>query len=344
MRRAFFMASVLGLLLSAPAHGQDVVKLKFSHWTIATHPVSKWIQAWADDLRAKSGGKIDIEVFPNMQLGGPVEHYDMVRRGTADLAWILHGYTQDRFPLTTLFEIPFTVDDAVIASTVVNNPELRAKYLDAEVRGVKTLANFTNQPMHLFTANKPIRVPADLKGLRIRFAGNIIVRRLIEELGGTPVGVPASQIADSFQKGLIDGTLTDHGAVGITFKLGGLIKYTTELKASLVTFAIVMNPDSYAKLKGPMKELFDKSIAGQGPELGRLMDSLDAPGKKIAMDAGMQVVPITEAQFAQFREAGARAEKIVLEEREKAGVPAKAAYAMIKTLVADAKKVAATKK
>jgi len=343
MRRAFFMASVAGLLLSAPAHAQDVVKLKFAHWVIASHPVSKWIQNWADDLRAKSGGKIDMEVFPNMQLGGPVEHYDMVRRGTADLAWILHGYTPDRFPLTTLFDIPFTVDDAVVASTVVNNPELRAKYLDAEARGVKNLALFTNQPTHLYTTNKPIRVPADLKGLRIRFPGTV-TKRFIEELGGTPVSVPAPQMADAFQKGLIDGTLTDHGAVGITFKLGGLIKYTTELRAYVVTFAFIMNPDSYAKLKGPMKELFDKSIEGQGPELGRLMDSLDVPGKKIAMDGGMQVVPITEAQFAQFREAGARVEKIVLEEREKAGVPAKAAFAMIKKLVADAKKVAETKK
>jgi TRAP-type C4-dicarboxylate transport system substrate-binding protein len=337
MRRMILLASLVGLLCAAPANAQDVVKLKFSHWVIAGHPVSKWIQSWADDLRAKSGGKIDIEVYPSMQLGNAPEHYDMVRRGTADMAWILHGYTSDRFPLTSLFDIPFTVDDAVVASTVVNNPELRAKYFDPEAKGVKNLVLFTNQPTHLYTTKKPVRVPDDLKGLRIRFPG-AVTKRFIEEMGGTPVGVPAPAMAESFQKGLIDGTLTDHGAVGITFKLGGLIKYTTELKAYVVTFAFIMNPESYAKLKGPMKELFDKSVMGQGPELGRLMDSLDAPGKKIAMDAGMEVVPIGEGELSLFREAGKRVEKAVLEEREKAGVPAKAAYALLTKLVAETKK------
>jgi TRAP-type transport system periplasmic protein len=337
MRRTVFLASLLGLLMAAPAHAQDTVKLKFSHWVIAGHPVSKWIQSWADDLKAKSGGKIDIEVYPSMQLGGPVEHYDMVRRGTADMAWVLHGYTSDRFPLTTLFDIPFTVDDAVVASKVVNNKELREKYFDPEHKGVKNLVLFTNQPTHLYTTGKQIKVPADLKGLRIRFP-SATAKRFIEELGATPVGLPAPQMAEGLQKGLIDGTLTDHGAVGITFKLGGLIKQCTELRAYVVTFAFIINPDSYAKLKGPMKEMFDKSVMDQGPELGRLMDSLDGPGKKIAMDAGMQCYTPTPAELAQFKEAGARVEKVVLDEREKPGVPAKAAYALIKKLVAETKK------
>lgn len=334
MRRTLLAASLLGLLIAAPAHAQDVIKMKFSHWVIAGHPVSKWIQQWADDLKVKSNGKIDIQVFPNMQLGGPIEHYDMVRRGTADMAWILHGYTADRFPLTTLFDIPFTVDDAVVASTVVNLPDLRSKYFDPEARGVKNLVLFTNQPTHLYTTGKQVRVPADLKGLRIRFPGTV-AKKFIEELGGTPVGIPAPAMAESFQKGLIDGTLTDHGAVGITFKLGGLIKQATELRAYVVTFAFIMNPESYAKLKGPLKDLFDKSIMGQGPELGRLMDSLDGPGKKIAMDGGMQVTTLNEGEFAQFRDAGARVEKAVLAER---GARAQEAYAAIKKAVAEVAK------
>jgi len=334
MRRILIAASLLGLLIAAPARAQDVVKLKFSHWTIAGHPVSKWIQQWADDLRVKSNGKLDIQVFPNMQLGGAIEHYDMVRRGTADMAWILHGYTADRFPLTTLFDIPFLVDDAVVASTIVNNPELRKNYFDPEARGVKNLVMFTNQPIHLYTTGKPVRVPADLKGLCIRFPGPV-AKRFIEELGGTPVGLPAPAMAESLQKGLIDGVLTDHGAAGITFKLGGLIKTTTELRSYVVTFAFIMNPESYAKLTGPLKDLFDKSIMGQGPELGRLMDSLDAPGKKIAMDGGMQVTPLNEGEFAQFRAAGARVEKAVLDER---GARAREAFALIKKTVAETKK------
>ena len=337
MRLKLIAAAFLAMFASAPAQAQDVVKLKFSHWVIAGHPVSKWIQSWADDLRVKSGGQIDIQVFPSMQLGGPIEHYDMVRRGTADMAWILHGYTSDRFPLTTLFDLPFTVDDAVVASKVVNSPELRGKYLDREARGVKNLVLFTNEPTHLFTTGKVVRVPADLKGQRIRFPSTT-ARKYIEALGGTPVGLPAPAMAENLQKGVIDGTITDYGAVGITFKLGGLIKQATELNVWVVTFAFIMNPDSYAKLKGPMKEMFDKSLEGQAPVLGKLMDSLDEPGKKIAVDMGMTINKLKSDEMAQFRAIGEKVTKEVLAERDKAGQPASEAYALIKKLVAENKK------
>jgi TRAP-type C4-dicarboxylate transport system substrate-binding protein len=337
MRRTLFAASVLSLLLAAPAHAQDTVKMRFSHWVIASHPVSQWIQKWADNLRTESGGKLDIQVFPNGQLGPAPDHYDMVRRGTVDMAWILHGYTSDRFPLTTLFDIPFLVDDAVVASKMANHPEFRSKYVDPESRGVKNLVLFTNQPTHLYTTGKVVRVPADLKGLRIRFPSTTS-KRFIEELGGTPVGIPAPQMAENFQKGVIDGTLTDHGAVGITFKLGGLIKQCTELRAYVVTFSLIINPASYDKLKGANKEMFDKSFVGMDAELGRLMDSLDGPGKKIAMDMGMQVTTLTEGEFAQFREAGARVATAVVAERDKPGVPAREAYALLQKLAKEVKK------
>jgi TRAP-type transport system periplasmic protein len=337
MRRKLIAAAILGLVVSAPAQAQDAVKFKFSHWVIPGHPVSKWIQSWADDLRAKSSGKIDIQVFPSMQLGGPAEHYDMVRRGTVDMAWILHGYTSDRFPLTTLFDIPFTVDDGVVASKVIDHPELRSKYLDREVRGVKNLVLFTNQPAHLFTANKPVRVPADLKGQRIRFPSTT-ARRFIEDLGATPIGLPMPALAENLQKGVVDGTITDYGAVGIAFKLGGLVKHATEMRATVVTFALIINPDSYAKLKGPSKELFDKSIQGKGGELGALMDSIDEPGKNIAVKAGLEIIKLNADELAQFKTVGEKVEKEELEAREKKGQPAKAAYALIKKLAAETKR------
>ncbi len=337
MRRSLFLATVIGLLFGAPAQAQDVVKLKFSHWVIAGHPVSKWIQSWADEMKAKSGGKLDVEVFSNQQLGPAPDHYDMVRRGTVDMAWILHGYTSDRFPLTTLFDIPFTVDDAVIASKVVNNRMLREKYFDLEARGVKNLVMFTNQPTHLFTASKPVHVPADLKGLRIRFPSTT-AKKFVEELGATPVGIPAPAMAENLQKGVIDGVITDYGAVGITFKLGGLVKHSTELRAYVVTFSFIINPNSYAKLKGPVKELFDKSFADKAGELGALMDSLDGPGKKIAVDAGLTPYVPTAQEMAEFRAAGKRVAEATLAERDKPGVPAREAYAAILKVAGETKK------
>lgn len=337
MRKALLLASFIGVLAGQPALAQDAVKLKFSHWVIAGHPVSRWIQAWADDMKVKSGGKLDVEVFPNQQLGPAADHIDMVRRGTVDMAWILHGYTSDRFPLTTLFDIPFVVDDAVVASKVANNKMLREKYFDREARGVKILVNFTNQPTHLFTTDKPVHSPADLKGQRIRFP-SATAKRFVEELGATPVGLPGPAMAENLQKGVIDGTITDYGAAGITFKLGGLIKHSTELRAYVVTFALIINPNAYARLKGPVKELFDKSFENKEAELGGLMDSLDAPGKKIVVEAGLTPYVPNAQEMAEFRAVGKKVADAVLAEREKPGVPAREAFAAIQKVVAETKK------
>ena len=75
----------------------------------------------------------------------------------ADAAWFLHGGTPGRFPLTEIISLPFMVGSAEIGMKVLNDHDLRAKYLDAEHKGVKVLMLFTHQPGSVHTTKKPIR-------------------------------------------------------------------------------------------------------------------------------------------------------------------------------------------
>jgi len=326
-------ALAFALACATPAMAQDVVKLRLSHWVAAGHSMSVWIQKWADDLKAKSGGKLDIEVFPGGQLGPVTDHYDMVRRGTVDIGWILHGVNADRFPLTTLISVPGIAKTSVVGTRILNDKELRDKYFDPEARGIKNLILFTNQGGHLHTAGKPVRAPADLKGLRIRFPSPE-AKRYLDELGATSIGVPPTQIAENLQKSVIDGLMIDYGGAGIAFKLGGMLKYTTELGAYISGFALIMNPATYDKLAGANKQLFDASLVGREEEIGKAWDSLDVPGQKALSDGGMQVIKLTEAEMAPFSAAGRKVAQAIVEERTKAGMPAQAIYDRILALAA----------
>ena len=104
---------------------------------------------------------------------------------------------------------------------MLNDPELRSKYLDAEHKGVKVLLLLTHQPGNVHTTKKPIRTIDDMKGMRLRFASPTI-RDFVAALGGTPVGVPPTEQVEQLQKGTIDGTFIDYGGAGIAFKMGGI--------------------------------------------------------------------------------------------------------------------------
>ena len=93
-----------------------------------------FLQPWAREVEERSGGRVDVEVYPAMQLGGkPSELYGQARDGVVDIVWTLPGYSAGRFPLTEVFELPFVCGDAVATSqtlTEFHHAWLRDEYAD----------------------------------------------------------------------------------------------------------------------------------------------------------------------------------------------------------------------
>ena len=176
-------------------------------------------------------------------------HYDLARTGQADVSWFLHGGTPGRFPLTEISHLPYMVGSAEIGTKVLNDRS-RSKYLDAEHKGVKVLLLFTHQPGNVHTTKKPIRTADDMKGLRIRFSSPTI-KDFVAALGGTAVGVQPNEQLEQLQKGTLDGTFIDYGGAGVAFKMGGTLKYSTEMYSYVSSFGLAMNPEFYNKPRGP---------------------------------------------------------------------------------------------
>src|SRR4051812_26626510 len=106
----------------------------------------QWLIRWSEHLEKGSGGRIAVKRFPSTQMGPAPQHYEFARTGQGEVAWFLHGGMPRRFPLTEIINLPFMASRAEIGMKVLNDAELRAKYLDAEHRGVKVLMLFTHQP------------------------------------------------------------------------------------------------------------------------------------------------------------------------------------------------------
>jgi TRAP-type C4-dicarboxylate transport system substrate-binding protein len=330
-RLSLLSAAALALAIHTGVATAQPIELKLAYFVGDQHAMSQWLIKWANKLEQDSGGRIAVKRFPGSQMGPMQQHYDLARTGQADVAWFLHGATPGRFPLTEISHLPYLVGSSEIGTKVLNDPELRAKYLDAEHRGVKVLLLLTHQPGNVHTTKKAIRTTDDMRGMRLRFASPTI-REFVAALGGTPVGVLATEQVEQLQKGTIDGTFIDYGGAGIAFKMGGVLKYSTEMYSYISSFAVAMNQDFWNKLPPDLQALVTKSMTGVEKEVGEAWDGLDTVGKKLLVDGGAEAIKLSAEENAKFRKIGAQVGDNHLKELEGKGAPARAVHDMMKAL------------
>jgi TRAP-type transport system periplasmic protein len=324
-------AAAAALAMCAAAQAQDKFEVKVAEFVGAQHFMTKWLVQWGEKLEKASNGRLAFKHFPNAQMAPTPAHYDLARTGQAEISWFLHGGTPGRFPLTEVVNLPYMVGSAEIGTKVLNHAELRSKYLDAEHKGVKVLMLFTHQPGNVHTTKKPVRTVAEMKGMRIRFASPT-VRDFIAGLGATPVGVPPTEILEQLQKGGIDGAFIDYGGAGVAFKMGGTVKYTTEMYSYVTSFGLAANPEWYAKLPADLRKLMDDSVKGVEKEVGEGWDALDSIGKKLIVDGGAQAIKLSKEEDAKFRKIGAQVTESKLKELEGKGLPAREVYKQMRAL------------
>jgi TRAP-type transport system periplasmic protein len=330
MQREILAALVAGAF-AAGVQAQDRHEVKVATFVGPQHFMSQWLVKWGEKLEKASGGRLVFKHFPGSQMGPTPAMYDLARSGQAEAAWFLHGGTPGRFPLTELAHLPYMVGSAEIGTKVINAAELRSKYLDAEHKGVKVLLLFTHQPGNVHTTKKAIRAVEDMKGLRIRFASPTI-REFVTKLGATAVGVQPTEQLEQLQKGVLDGTFIDYGGAGVAFKMGGTIRYSTEMYSYVTSFGLAMNPEFHARLPADLKDLLDRSVRGVEKEVGEGWDALDDVGKKLLVDGGAQPIKLSPQENARFRKAGAEVTEAKLKELESKGLPARAAFRMMQSL------------
>jgi TRAP-type C4-dicarboxylate transport system substrate-binding protein len=327
------LAAAVALAFAVGAQAQQKHEIKVATFVGPQHFSNQWLVKWGEKLEKASGGRLAFKHFPSSQLGPTPAMYDLARTGQAEVSFFLHGATPGRFLLTELIQLPYVAGSAEIGTKVINDAGLRARYFDPEHRGVKVLLLLTHQPGNVHTTRKPIRSADDMRGLRIRFSGPVI-RDFIARLGGTAVGVQPNEQLEQLQKGVLDGTFIDYGGAGVAFKMGGTVKYSTEMYSYVSSFGIGMNPDFYKGLPADLRKLVDDSVKGVEKEMGEGWDALDDVGKKLLVDGGAQPIKLSAAEDKRFRQVGMEVTEAKLKELEGKGLPARAAFKQIQELSA----------
>ena len=334
MKKVFATAATLAAM-ALPAAAQET--LKMHHFVPPkAPPSSRFMMPWSEKVMKASGGKIKIDLFPAMQLGGtPPQLVDQVRDGVVDLTFTLPGYTADRFPRTEVFEVPFLHTRA--SATAQALQDYFDKYLKEEYSAYKVILLYTHDGA-VISASKPILSLNDFKGLKIRTAnrgGGVFLRGV----GATPVGSPVTEIQTMLNKGVIDGVLLPYEIMP-AYKIHELVHNHITLAGSqprvgTSVFAVLMNKKRYDALAPDLKKAIDDNSGRHIAKwAGETWEEVEKPGMGMAQKAGNKFMSIPAGEVAKIRKAVQPEIDKFLAELSKPGFDAKRAYADAQKMVA----------
>lgn len=271
---------------------------------VATVP-AKILKPWGEEVTAASDGRIVIQHFDAMALGGrPPELLDQARDGVVDLAMTVVGYTPGRYPRTEVFELPFMMKNPVGTSRAFWEM-VESDFQESEYQDVKVLGAWVHGPGVIHTKD-PVTKLEDMKGKTLRGPTRVI-NDMLSELGATPVGMPLPAIPEALSKGVIDGTVIPWEvtpAVRLSELVSNHAEFSGDEALYTATIVLVMNKAKYDALPDDLKAILDeKSGAALSTFAAEVMFEYDKPGRDIAVAAGNTIVQLDEAEVARWKEA-----------------------------------------
>ena len=292
--------------LGAPAQAQDVTLRMHTFIPPVANPGKTFLIPWAEKIEKDSGGKLKIQPFWAMQLGGKAPQLlDQVRDGVVDIVWTLPGFTPGRMPRVEPFELPFVHKDAL--STTLALQDFQPKHLGPDLEGYHPLLVHAHEGF-LFQTKKPIMKMEDLQGLKLRAASRGGVW-LLNALGATGIGLPLPEIPQALSKGVIDGVTLPY-EIAPAVKTPELVDHFSTLagdqpRLGTNVFTFLMNKNSYEKLPKNLQAVIDKNAGSNIAAMaGQNWRDIEEPGLKVVQaNSKNQFHTIPAAEVAKMKAA-----------------------------------------
>lgn len=316
---------LMALPFIGAAAGQEVT-LNLHHFLAETSPVHHgYLVPWAERIERGSGGRIEVEIYPSMQLGGaPASLFDQAADGVVDLVWTLPGYTAGRFPVTEAFELPFMSGRAEDASRALCG--FYGEHLVDEYAEVRPITLHTSGPGLLHVRGDVVRSIDQLEGLRVR-APNRVMSEALALLGAEPIGMPVPEVPESLARGVVEAALLPW-EVTVPLRIPELVSSHTGFDTAhglyASTFLLAMNHDAYERLDDDLRAVIDANSMAAGCEESRIAganeDEADAAARALAAERGNVIHMIGADEVAAWREALAPLEERWLKRMSEAGL------------------------
>ncbi|MCX7172464.1 MAG: DctP family TRAP transporter solute-binding subunit, partial [Proteobacteria bacterium] len=240
MKLRILLIGIAAAMMSVSVSAQQPIVIKFSH--VVAHDTPKGL---ASDFFAKRAseltkGKVKVEVYPNSQLYKDKEEMEALQLGAVQmLAPSMAKFGPLGVKEYEVFDLPFIFDDYNELHKVTQGPIGRQLLDKLDAKAIKGLA-FWDNGFKSFSANKPIKSPADIKGLKMRIQSSKVLEEQMRALGGLPQVMAFSEVYQALQTGVVDGTENPISNL-YTQKMHEVQKYLTLTEHGYLGYVVVVN-------------------------------------------------------------------------------------------------------
>ena len=252
-------ASVAALALVGPASAQSPIIIKFSHVVASDTPKGKAADKFKELAEKYTNGKVKVEVYPNSTLYKDKEELEALQLGAVQML----APSNSKFgPMGIkdfeVFDLPFIIPNLAALRKVTEGPMGEKMLKLLEPKGMVGLAYWDNGFKQM-TANKPLRVPEDYKGLKFRIQSSKVLEAQFRALGATPQVMAFSEVYQALQTGVVDGQENTPSNI-YTQKMHEVQKYTTLTNHGYIGYVVVANKAFWDGLPADVRTNLEKAM------------------------------------------------------------------------------------
>jgi tripartite ATP-independent transporter DctP family solute receptor len=282
--------------IATPAFAQQKLVLKATDVHPLGYPTVEAVVAMGKKLEAATGGRLSVQMYPSMQLGGEKEMIEQAQVGALAMARISVGPMGPIVPELNVFNLPFMFRDDAHMEKVIDGPigdELLKKLSDHPTAGLIGLCWMNAGTRNVYNSRKPIRALDDLKGLKIRMMGNPVFVDTMNALGGNGVAMGFDQLISAMQSGVVDGAENNYPtyATGQHYRYAKYYSLTGHL---MIPEILVLSKRTWQTLSPDDQALIAKFAKEAQQEERKLWYEMEQKSIKQIQDAGVEIIPIPD--------------------------------------------------
>ena len=303
--RAWIIAAAAAFALVAvgPASAQQPIIIKFSHVVASDTPKGKGADKFKELAEKYTDGKVKVEVYTNSTLYKDKEELEALQLGAVQmLAPSLAKFGPIGIKEFEVFDLPFVLPNKEALRRVTDGPLGKRLLTLLEPKGMIGLAYWDNGFKDM-SANKPLHMPADFKGLKIRIQSSKVLEAEIRALGAIPQVMAFSEVYQALQTGVVDGAENPPSNI-YTQKMHEVQKYIMLSEHGYVGYAVIVNKKFWEGLPADIRSQLEKAMAEATAYTNSIAQKENDDAMETMKKSGLtQIVPLTAEEKQAWRTA-----------------------------------------
>lgn len=289
---------LLIVLSTACANTGGVKQLKLAHGLNMDHPVHKGMEVMAQLVAEKSDGKLQIEIYPNQQLGTERQCLELLQIGSLAMTKVSASVMENFAPEVKVLSLPYIFRDRVHAYKVFDSPLGKELLTSSEKYWLRGLTYFDAGQRSFYTKEKPVRQPTDLDGQKIRVQESVTAMNLVRSLGGAPTPISWGELYTALQQGIVDGAENNPPSF-YTSKHYEICKYYSLNEHTAVPDILVIGTVAWNRLSPQEQEWLQAAATEATVEQRKLWQLAEQEALDKVVEAGVEIIRPDKAAFME---------------------------------------------